>query len=353
MINLNLEDFNLSSSLSNKFTIGQVRDWAECSVYINGYRIFHTTLYAKDDTVTFYDLRSLVEDYMRSQWLTRGEFRFVAAQEGGMEQLDGIFIIFAPFKHGMDSDLEFLESHFLTSRRNYSVPRGYLFYLNFFATNHEQFIVNVECFFRKNGELNPCSYQEPVRPEQFHSVYTFRMDSDFVTRRCYEVDGDEMGELMTATVTVGNRCITIYYTNEKPIVSFGFRNIFNVREYAHIVGKETLKTDISRKEAVCQGVTSFYDETIERKHHIETCHLTPDEASWLNELLYSQYIFVRMEPEQYQIEVVISDITSDIHYSPSEQTRIKFAWRYADGNEWRSIVQPVQIFNDNFNPTFQ
>lgn len=353
MINLNLDEFHLSSSLPNKFTITGVHESATCSVFINNTSIYSTLLYANDDTINFYDLGKLVETYMRSHWLSLAELRFVAQHDGGTEQVNGITIVYCALKHGMENDIDFLESHFLTSRRNYSIPRGYSFYLHFFVSIHEQFSVGVNCNFRKNGELYSCTYYDSIEMEQFNKVYSCRVDSGYVTQKCNATLGDVIDELITATVSVGNRSITIYYTNDKPIIIFGFRNIFNVLEYAYVIGKETLKTDISRKEAVCQGVTSFYDETIERKHHIETCHLTPDEASWLNELLYSQYIFVTLEPDEFHIEVVISDITSEINYSPSEQTRFKFAWRYADGYDWRSVPQPTQIFNNNFNPVFQ
>lgn len=353
MINLNIDNITLSSSLPNRFTIEQVDDVVSCRVDMNGECLYTTTLFAKDHTVIFYDLRTLVEEYMKAHNLTVGTFLFEADYEQGGECVDDITIIYAPFAHGIDSDQEFLESHFLTSRRNYSVPRGLYFFLKFFATSNEQFTVNVECCFRKNGEVIPCTYSEPIQQEPFHAVYSFRMDSDFVTRRCYEVDGDEKGELMSATATVGKRSITIYYTDDKPIITFGFRNIFNVLEYVHVIGKESMKTDISRKEASCQGITSFYDETIEQKHYIETCHLTADEAQWFNEFLESQDIFVTIPPEEYQIRVVITDITSEINYSPTEQTRIKFAWKYVDNREWRSIEQPMQIFNNNFNPAFQ
>ena len=353
MLNLNIENITLSSSLPNRFTIEQVDDVVTCWVEMNGVRLYTTTLSAKDHTAIFYDLRTLVEDYMKAHNLTVGTFLFEADYGQGGECVDDITIVYAPFAHGMDSDIEFLESHFLTSRRNYSVPRGCPINLVFFASDREQFTVMVDCVFRKNGELNPCYYEERIRQERYAAKYSFCMESEYVTRMCYEVDGDEMGELMSATATVGNRSITIYYTDDKPIITFGFRNIFNVLEYAHVIGKEVLKTDISRKEASCQGITSFYDESIEQKHHIETCHLTADEAKWFNEFLASQDIFVTVQPEEYQIRVVITDITSEINYSPSEQTRMKFAWKFAENREWRSIEQPVQIFTNRFNPAFQ
>ena len=121
-----------------------------------------------------------------------------------------------------------------------------------------------------------------------------------------------------------------------------------------IIGiQETLKSDITKKDAVCLGVSSFYDKSVEKKHLIETCHLTLDEANWFNEFLVSDRVQFHIEERNRMVEVLISDITSEIVDSPAEQTRFKFSWRMADTSGWRLIEQPTQIFTDSYNPIFQ
>ena len=81
------------------------------------------------------------------------------------------------------------------------------------------------------------------------------------------------------------------------------------------------------------GKTQFYDETVKVKHEVETASLPYDEAKWLNQMLTSKLVKRRIEDGSYE-KVLISDITSEVTDSDKELIRLKFSWKYADGNEW-------------------
>ena len=65
MINLNLSEYNLLQDIPSSFTIDTVTDVATVSVQINDVTIYTTSLYEYNGVVTFYDLRDIVEQYMR------------------------------------------------------------------------------------------------------------------------------------------------------------------------------------------------------------------------------------------------------------------------------------------------
>lgn len=354
MINLDIENICLSSSLPDRFTLTQVGNTAQCTVSLDGTDIYSTTLYADNGTAVFYDLRSLVENHMRSNGMTFASFCFEARYEDNtMEVMEDLTIVYSAIKHSMESDEVFLKGNFLSTRRNYTVPRNKDMVIGFFADGDEQIDVHVDCRFMNNGEVMAFEYQEQITSREEPAYYFVDMRWAYVASMCFSQGGSNLGTLVAATVRAGERSKTVFYTEERTSLSFLFRNAFNVQEYIHITAKETMKTDISRKEAVCQGMTSFYDESIERWHSMETCHLTEDEALWFNEFLTSHDISLLLEGTDMRLPVIVSDITSEINFSPSEQKRMKFSWKFADNNDWRSIVQPIQVFNDNFNPVFQ
>ena len=65
---------------------------------------------------------------------------------------------------------------------------------------------------------------------------------------------------------------------------------------------------------------------------METAPLTYDEALWLNQLLTSRYV-TRMVG-YLVVQVLITDISSEVVESDKELSRLKFSWQYADGNEY-------------------
>ena len=352
MINLNLGNICLSSSLPDKFNITQADDVITCIVELDGTVVYSTTLFSNEHTATFYDLGKLINEYMRTHHIVFASFSFEVRNQGGSEVLDDITIVYSAVRHDMQDDGAFLLSHFLTTRRSYNIPHGYNFFLTFFADADEQLLVEVSAVFIKDGIATYKSYSNTLQSRMEPAYYVVSLDSGTVCAGC-SVSESAVGKLASVAVRVGDRHMTVYYTSEKPTVSFLFQNAFNAQEYIHIIGKETLKSDITKKDAVCLGVSSFYDKSVEKKHLIETCHLTLDEAKWFNEFLVSDRVQLHIEERNRMVEVLISDITSEIVDSPAEQTRFKFSWRMADNSDWRLIEQPTQIFTYSYNPIFQ
>ena len=69
------------------------------------------------------------------------------------------------------------------------------------------------------------------------------------------------------------------------------------------------------------------------RHEVETAPLTHDEAMWLNQMLTSRLVLKPVDNYD-TAQILISDITSEVSDSDKDLVRIKFCWKYADGNEW-------------------
>lgn len=355
MILLNIPPTALSSSIPAKFSISEVEEKVLCAIILNQTRIYETTLYAKEGYATFYDLKDIVEDYMRSQHIAVASLCIHVEYDdepSSEEEKDDMVIVYSAIHHNMGSDADFLHSHFLTTRHSIAVPRGYECNLSLFAVPDEQPNLRISCRFLLDGEIIAFDYQGEIYVPTTPNCIGIPMESASLTALCEAQKGEVLGRLLSATAVCGQRNMSVYYTDDIPTVSFFFYNAFNVPDFVHIIGKATTKTDISRKEAKCQGVVSFYDETVEQKQHIETCHFALNEARWFNEFLTSPFILCHVPPSN-DLEVLISDVTSEIVDAPDEQTRFKFAWRLTDNARWLLVTQQTQIFTDNFDTTFQ
>ena len=165
--------------------------------------------------------------------------------------------------------------------------------------------------------------------------------------------GADCGKLLSYSIHAGKRSMTYYVTDDLPEVSFCFRNAYNAEEYLYVFGTTHFKTNIERKEAICQGRHSFYDQSVESRHEVTTVPLSMEEAHWYNELFISPKVTVEMSADYDAVPVLISDITSEISNRPDEKVRMKFSWWYDDNAEWIDTYSDHDIFNFNYIDTFK
>jgi hypothetical protein len=141
-------------------------------------------------------------------------------------------------------------------------------------------------------------------------------------------------KVLGGTIVHGGRVIDFFFTDDEPLESFGFYNAFNVWENYHVYGVSNTKTSFTQKEAICAGVSSYYNQSASRVVEIKTVPLSYEEALWVNELLGSKRI-VKVIPPDDDRDILISDVTSEISDSDKETISIKFSWKYADPFVWK------------------
>ena len=352
---LTLDTFTFSSALPESFTIEteQDEDHVEVDIYLDGHTAYSTRLYANSAGVcTFYELRSIVEQYMIAQNLTLASFELMISHENGGEQLEDKYIIFSRHKHVNNDTLDFLESHFLTGRPSYVMPRKSYSSISFFATPEEYCTPFIDCVFERDGEIVNYRLNYSLYYHNVPYIYNISISPMSISNMVIAA-AEDYGKLLAFTVHAGHRSMTVYVVEEEPTILFSFRNSYNAQESMPVFGTTTLKTEVSRKEAVSLNITSFYDKSVSRKWQVKTVPLSQEEAHWYNDFLESDCVTLNLSNDYPDLRILISDITSEISDSAKDLVHIKFSWRFEDNSIWLDEDRFPQVFSAPYNDTFK
>ena len=353
---LTLDTYTLSSALPESFTVETEagEDSLEVFIYLDGHTVYSTRLYANGEGVcTFYELRSIVEQYMIAHNLSLASFEVMVAHEHGGEQLEDKYIIFSRHKHVNNDTLDFLESHFLVNRPSYVMPRKSYGSISFFATPEEYCTPFLDCVFERDGEIFNYRLNYTLYYHNVPYIYNISVSPMNIKRMADTAAGEDCGKLLAFTIHAGRRSMTVYVVEEEPTILFSFRNSYNARESMPVFGTSTLKTEISRKEAVSLNITSFYDKSVSRKWQVKTVPLSQEEARWYNDFLESDCVTLNLSNDYAELRILISDITSEISDSAKDLVHIKFSWRFEDNSIWLDEDRFPQVFSAPYNDTFK
>ncbi|MBO5626780.1 MAG: hypothetical protein J5953_13465 [Prevotella sp.] len=352
MINLYLDDYNVLSSLPNQFTIGQVDGWVKVTITLQGKDIYTTTLYENNRAAIFYGFKEIIRENMLTRYLSLASLTVTAEHPGGNEVLEDRYIIFCEV-NDMDDERDLIWARFLTNRSFYTIPRSGYVVLSFFSDGGEQFTAYADCVFKESdGTIRTYTYTRSIYHYNLPRIYSVWLIPNDIQYAVEREEGGSLGALLSFTFHVGNRAITVYVTDEPYEVDFYFYNSFNVQEHIFIYGTTKLKSTFDRKEAVSQGVSSFYNMSVERKHEVETAPMSIEEAEYFNEFLASPYVY-RSLNQDWEPTVLISDITSEISDSAKDLIKMKFSWRYDNNARWIDTNTYPQMFTAPYNDTFK
>lgn len=335
----NFEAVGLTSHMPDVVVITTDAVSLEIMVYVNGSLVFDSDYYPFQGKVNFRDIREIVETAMLEKKLALATLTLTAKEtratgSGSTYTLvSGKKVVFSKMKNPNGST-NFLNSNFLTTRKSVLIPvDGY---------------VNISCYVKANEQgtkgvtIYYTTAEDPDTPRSFlydlgsaqtgsEEVIIDSFDYDFL-KRMVDVHEEVDCKVLYGDYHLGNRHFRFFFTEEQATDHFTFMNAFNVKEAAFLFNTRTVKTEVDRSEAVCGRTTHFYDESAKVKFEVETAPLTYDEALWLNQLLTSRYV-TRMVG-YLVVQVLISDISSEVVESDKELSRLKFSWQYADGNEY-------------------
>jgi len=334
MVSLTLDEYTLSSALPECFEIGQVSgESVEVSISLAGEGIYTATLYGDNGVATFYELRQIVEQHMVANGLVLAAFSVVADYGDGTESIEGKYIIFSRYRNAYASHLSFLQSHFLVNRMYYAMPRGKEAFIPYFVGRNESVAIVYDCVFEREGVTWSYRLNQSTSLYSQPSVLYLTLSPSVITSRVVNRIGEDCGTLLSFTARAGSRSMEVFVVEDTPCASFSFRNSYNATEAMFVFGTTTCKTEVSRKEAVSMDTTSFYDKAIARRWEVESVPLSLEEALWFNEFLESDHVSVALSQQQ-EVEILISDITSEISDSPKDLVRMKFSWRFNDNARW-------------------
>lgn len=344
----------LSLNLPQKLVITQCDEpMFEVGVFLNNIKIYQTTLEAVGTTAYFYDLNVIVHEYMKSHCISFGNLSINVYFEDGMYDVE-TQVVYSTIASGEEYDDDFLRSSYLTTRSVYTIPRGFSQYIAFFCQEDEQSPYgSMQLAVRyADGSVHTVELEHILYDFRKATVYNFTLNSATIEASLKRVYPDETMTLLGGAVIHGDRYLQFYIVDEKPQITFFFWNAFNIMEHMYIFGTQTLKFDTSMKEAVVNGRLVPYNRQSERKYQIETVPLSKEEALWFNQFLESHRVMYLINSE-YDDDVLISDVSSEISDSAKEQTIIKFSYRLSCQHDWHVSPYIQQIFNRNFNQPFQ
>ena len=358
-INTEFDSIYLTAHLPEEIEYETDQASLEVSVFVNASKVFSSVYYPYQKVVVVRDIRSIIETAMADRQLSFSTLKIVAAEptnkaptvtydeDGNMhmtfddatpepvtETVEGIKVIYSRYKTVDDSE-GFLSCNFLTSRKSALIPRSCQLKLSNYTKAYAQGSNYALIYYSHrsvSGQVNTYKAELGKMQSTSEKIVTVNL-----THQSFKSSVDQA--LNTNCVVhgveyhIGMRQFNIYFTDEEPTGVFSFRNAFNVEEIYSLFGATTIKTEVDRSEAVCGHKTQFYDETVKVKHEVETAPLSYDDAKWLNQMLTSKLVKRRIEDGSYD-KVLISDITSEVTDSDKELIRLKFSWKYADGNEW-------------------
>jgi hypothetical protein len=349
----------LTSMLPEEVEIESDQPSIEVAFYLNNLKVFASTYYPFNELVRVRDIRSILEAAMSLRHLNLANLKIVATEpvfnepqvtydENGnlhmtfddatpdpvTETLEGIKVVYSSFRASEDSE-SFLSTHFLTTRKSALLPRsGFLSLSNYTKANAQGSNYALIYYRQQGADGVVFTYTSTFSKIQSNTerIVNKQLSHGYFKTLVDQAVGTN-SKILGAEYHIGNRQFNIFFTDEKPTEEFSFKNAFNIMETVYLYNTTTIKTEMDRSEAVCGRKTQFYDETVKIKHEVETAALSYDEAKWLNQMLTSKLV-EHPDDNGDTVQVLISDITSEVTDSSKELIRLKFSWKYADGIEY-------------------
>ena len=147
--------------------------------------------------------------------------------------------------------------------------------------------------------------------------------------------------------------MTFYVTDEQPDLTISFYDGFYNLAIAELYAVTTRKLEVERNEATCQHTTRFYDQQEELTFEVETSFLPYDEAVWLEQMLSSRSVGVRIGNTNQTRTILITDSTSEISDSDKEKNKLKFTYKLAKPEQYKLFDTNGQYFTEEYQDQLQ
>lgn len=319
--------------------------------------------YAYGGNVTLYDIGSLIENEMRTSGIAYGEFTLALLNSAGAVVDSHKFHILYCDRYTVCTDTEkFLAENFLTTLQHRRVATGDTSSLFFFANSGDSIQAAVTVRFRKVGSdvvLPPAHFTlNQGQKADSTGVVQLNISLDYFIGQfaSSKVTKNFEWEIVTLTVNVGQRSITLYVdpSLDGKGDAFAFRNVFNVWDMAYIPGVTKAKTDIERSTAVINTASRFYNQRVSQTFEVETGPLTSDEAEWIDQLCTSHQV-MRIEANACDdtepfllVPILISDSDCEVSDTDEKPNTVKFTWRFEDNRPIVRLFASPGIFTQEY-----
>lgn len=337
----------LSCKLPSVLTISPCNDeLLTFRIFLNGDEIYATSLQCFGNSAKFYDLDQVVSQFMLDHQLSYADLEVSVLHDGGEEVVSTV-VIFSNLRTNYASDANFLRDNYLTTRTFFRIPRNATQWLSYYAApgdGSKNGVITAVLQFADNA-IRSVSLSHYVSFPSEIKVYTFRISYDNLYDQIARLYPNSKFSILEATVKHDNRFMTFFFTDEQPVEVLTFINAFNVQEAAFIYGARTVVTNLSKKEAIIQRRTSFYNQSIDQRFKIETAALTIEQALWYNQLLTSRNVYCSLPDSSQEQPVLIDDVSSEIDLNIGYPIHLKFSYRFTTPEPRQSISSSNNVFD--------
>lgn len=358
--------FSLNTSLSNLLFSSQLPGEIKFNTDVSSVlfvikdaitntEIFSVTLDSNNRIICLYDLKSVLEQYMRDQGLSYVRIWITAYQDdvNGVELLKHLYsIIYCSAYYSGDAE-EFVSKNFLTTLSAKTTHKSVAERLAFFVGNGSSVTEKFKIVVSDNGN------ERVIDKSQTSAIAA----NEMVQTRIYSYDyimgltglNATTTRIKAFTVSVDSRSFTFYYRDRLPNVVFGFRNVFNSFEMAVMNAITSGVTKVDRSIATCNGIKTFYDQSVLKNHEVETAGLSKPMADWIDQLVYSHdvrfYNKDKVNVDEWD-KVLITESTCEIDDSDDSLNSIKFKWQFETSMPSLVPVEELGIFTYEFDNAY-
>lgn len=336
--------------------------------------VYQTHLDVYNGIATIYDVRSLLEDYMRSNNLSFSTFDIYCKDAHDPNEISvlnhvkNLWIVYS--YHAIPYNAEyFIANRFLTTltvHRTYPHCTEILPLLTgggAYTSNPQSVYVNAYCAYLSAGEYNTANVQLISYSNVAVQYVSLYLSYDWLIAKLQD-QGIIVDKILAYTILFGDRTHTFYVHESTPELSFTFKNSFNAWETIRFSAVTVANTKVEQSSSISGGQMSFYDQRTNKTYETNTSPLSRDESRWVEDFFMSRD--VRLGDISSTIDysdksisysnptdlpkILISDSSCEISDSNSELNRVKFTWRFADERPHAEhlLIGPDRIHSEQF-----
>ena len=352
--NYNPTDYSFTSAIPDVFTISDFQgEMVFLRIYLNRsqYEVFSTTLYAYQNAVSIYDLRSVIESYMEENHLVYCDCTFQIIVDRVDYSIPEFKLIYC---HAAVNEncRDFLQSHFLVDSAVRLVPHGWSLDLSYIVFPNETATCSTHLVVQPTSGEEPQVVDlvdPPIKSTQFQQYAIDLNEEDLLSRIPSSLGSCQ---LLSATIYCGARSFTLFFTSEHHTLWLYFSNSFNCTDAFPITATTKRKLAFSRSTAICCGKSSSYDDQTEIEFESETSALTPSEARQFTTALQSSSLLIISPDYPQGTSILVTDIESELSDASNELCHVKFTWKPVRQQPMLSVSKQPRIFSSTYNRTF-
>ena len=327
----------------------------------NGNTLLQERYYTEDVSLTIYDLRSLIENYMRAKALTYGDFTLAVVNDNNVVADSCVIHALYCDRCNVCAEPEvFLAENFLTTLSHRRVAPDSWLRIYYYSMAGVPSSVHVKCLYNisyMGDEVFATSYD--VQNATTTGLRSYSTSPYNIITKINQMHGTPREDirLISFTVSLGQRSLTCYVDYSlRDADCFAFRNCFNVLEKALFPHTTTAKTDVEHATAVINNVSQQYNRHVTKSYEVQSAALTYDEAMWIDQLLTSHDISRHLpddtDENNVSAPVLITEATCEVSDSDNSPNTVKFTWRFADNRPNVRLSCSPGIFTSPYNTVF-